>query len=218
MISKVFRERADHIWKSIIGHPFLEELRRGTLPKESFKFFIAQDFLFLQCMIKCLGIMEAKATDEDSRKLISDMKRSSESVEIEGLKRLGERLGGIDFSRVEYAPTCYAYTRHLLYTASLGSFVESVSAITPCYWSYMEIGEALKESPDPLYDDWIKTYISKEYQDLVSKIIEALDRAARGAPEEAIAASMKAFLISSEYEYMFWDMAYRKEKWVHPLD
>ncbi|MCX8181814.1 MAG: thiaminase II [Candidatus Methanomethyliaceae archaeon] len=217
MIYRVFRERADPIWRSILRHPFLGELKDGTLPKESFKFFIAQDFLFLQSMIKCLRIMEAKATDGDSKKLLSEMRHSSESVEIESLNRLAERLGGIDFKAVRYAPTCYAYTRHLLCTASLGSFVEAMAAIVPCYWSYMEIGEYLQGSSDSLYDEWIKTYISKEYKGLVSEILEALNRAGRSESEESINEAMKVFLISSEYEYMFWDMAHKRESWAHNL-
>ncbi|MDH5810898.1 MAG: thiaminase II [Candidatus Methanomethylicaceae archaeon] len=217
MISKVFRERADPIWRSILKHPFLEGLKTGTLPKESFKFFVAQDFLFLQCMIKCLKITETKATDNYSKRLISSMRSSSEGVEMESLSRLADRLGGINFKAVEYAPTCYAYTRHLLCTASLGSFVEAMAAITPCYWSYMEIGEHLQSSPDPIYDGWIKTYISKEYKDLVSEILGVLDRAGIGQSEESINAAMKAFLVSSEYEYMFWDMAHNREKWRHDL-
>lgn len=217
MISRIFRERADHIWRDILKHPFLRELKDGELPKDSFKFFIEQDFLFLKCMIKCLGVMETKAIDEESKSLIASMRLSSEGVEIESLNRLGERLGGIDFTAVEYTPTCYAYTRHLLYTALSGSFLEAMSAITPCYWSYMEIGEHLKGSSDPFYDEWVRTYTSKGYKDLVSKVICALDHSGIGAQEGMVGNAMKAFLISSEYEYMFWDMAHRKERWIHPI-
>ncbi|MGQ9759898.1 MAG: thiaminase II [Candidatus Methanomethylicaceae archaeon] len=218
MTSRYFRKMADHIWKSIFKHPFLQELREGTLPKNTFKFFISQDYLFLKDIITCLGIIASKAMDDSAKNLLLDMKRASETVEIDALVKLGDELGGINFTEVEYAPTCYAYTRHLFYTASLGSFLEAISSMAPCYWSYMEIGDKLGGSRDRFYDDWIKTYRSEEYRSLVSKILEVVDRAIEGSQQESIRQAMRTFMISSVYEYMFWDMAYKRESWIIGMD
>lgn len=214
MISRNFREKADPIWQGIFKHPFLQELREGTLPKSTFKFFISQDYLFLKDMITCLGIMVDKAVDGAAKDLLLYMKRASETIEINALIRLGDELGGINFMEVEYTPSCYAYTRHLLFIALSGSFLEAISSITPCYWSYMEIGDYLGYSKDRFYNDWIKTYRSEEYRSLVSKILGVVDRTAERAQREVIERAMKAFIISSKYEYMFWDMAYKKESWI----
>ncbi|MGQ9782332.1 MAG: thiaminase II [Nitrososphaeria archaeon] len=217
MVSEKFRKKACVIWDEILRHPFLRELKEGTLPKESFRFFVAQDYIFLKDMSKSLGYMASKAMDNDSKDFLLNMKQSSETIEVDGIIKLGSILGGIDFNKVWYAPTCYAYTRHLLYTASSKSFFESIAAVAPCYWSYMMIGDALEGSPDKIYDEWIKTYRSQEYKTLISKFIDIMNKAGERSPEKMNEA-MNAFLISSEYEYMFWEMAYKKEGWFHNFD
>ena len=33
------------VWRSILEHPFLRELRDSTLPMETFRFYVQQDWL-----------------------------------------------------------------------------------------------------------------------------------------------------------------------------
>jgi thiaminase/transcriptional activator TenA len=40
-----------------------------------------------------------------------------------------------------------------------------------------------------------------------------VDQAAREASPQELEAMREAFMISSRYEYMFWDMAYNMEEW-----
>lgn len=48
-------ERPDvrDVWKQFVHHPFVMAMGDGTLPLESFKGYIIQDYLYLVCRLPC---------------------------------------------------------------------------------------------------------------------------------------------------------------------
>ena len=65
----------------------------------------------------------------------------------------------------------------------------------------------------PLYARWIEMYASDEFADLAAWLRDFVDRTASSASEDNLRRMEEAFVLSSRYEYMFWDAAYLKEKW-----
>jgi thiaminase/transcriptional activator TenA len=68
-------------------------------------------------------------------------------------------------------------------------------------------------SPETLFQRWIRTYASEEFAGVVRGVIDATDATAAelsGAEREAM---RRCFVTTSRYEWMFWDMAYRREAW-----
>lgn len=45
--TKRIRASADSIWKASHAHPFVQELGRGTLDIEAFKYYMCQDYKYL---------------------------------------------------------------------------------------------------------------------------------------------------------------------------
>ena len=41
--SEELRIEAEPIWRKIFNHPFLKEIKDGTLPLETFRYYLAQD-------------------------------------------------------------------------------------------------------------------------------------------------------------------------------
>ncbi|MNC73195.1 Thiaminase-2 [compost metagenome] len=56
-------------------------------------------------------------------------------------------------------------------------------------------------------------YSSKEFCALTDWTIALLDRLAEGLPMRELARLEELFVVTSKFEYMFWDMAYRQEEW-----
>ena len=54
--------RADNrdIWEQIDGHPFLAELKDGTLSDRKLKFYFTQNVMYIEAAIQFLGIAAAK--------------------------------------------------------------------------------------------------------------------------------------------------------------
>ncbi|RLG78828.1 MAG: hypothetical protein DRO40_13455 [Thermoprotei archaeon] len=102
----------------------------------------------------------------------------------------------------------------MLATCALGTPLEGLVAVLPCFWSYLEIAEKLKDrlaaNEVSIYREWCMTYLSSEYKNLVRDLRELVDTLWDGRNYNKY---LVLFTRSSKYEYMFWDMAYREEKW-----
>lgn len=217
--SKELREVAAHIWEKIFAHPFLAEIERATLPLDKFKFYIKQDYTYLVDFARCLGIAAAKSEDIETMRTLASLLEAGTTIEIEMLEGLGERLGvpAMDLRTAEPAPSNVAYMRHFLYVAYSGSVGEIMASMLPCMWTYQEIGERIEGGPafdeHPFYREWRDTYRSREYVELVGWYKDLTDRYASEAGSREKGLMKKHFLLSSRYEFMFWDMAYKKETW-----
>ena len=96
-----------------------------------------------------------------------------------------------------------------------GHLGDTIAAILPCYWLYYEIGERLKECQpeEPIYNEWISAYGSDWFRTLVEEQITRLDTIAEKVTEADRKRMKQHFIISSQYEYSFWEMAYTLEKY-----
>jgi thiaminase (transcriptional activator TenA) len=205
------------IYAAILEHPFVRGLTDGSLPREAFRFYAVQDALYLRDFARALSIAAARSPQDDW--IIMFNEHAAGALKVE--RALHESffaewdLTPEAVAATPMAPTNKAYTSYLLATAYSAPFHEAVAALLPCYWIYWEVGKALERSgsADQLYARWIGTYASEEFGALVRLVIACLnDMAARhGASERA--AMARHFVTTSRYEWMFWDMGYRREAW-----
>ncbi len=63
------------------------------------------------------------------------------------------------------------------------------------------------------FGEWIQGYSSEEYGNLCIWLIDLLNEMAVGKSEKELERLEEIFLYSSRFEYLFWDMSYRKEMW-----
>jgi len=205
------------IYAAILRHPFLAGLTDGSLPRASFVFYAVQDALYLREFARSLALAAARAPEDDWIIMFSDHAANALRVERalhEGFfKELG--LSPADVAATPLAPTNLAYTSYLVAVAYGAPYHEALAALLPCYWIYGEVGKALERagSPDPLYARWIATYASEEFGAVVRAVLAATDAvAARLQPRER-AAMQRHVLTTTRYEWMFWDMGWRREAW-----
>jgi thiaminase/transcriptional activator TenA len=113
------------------------------------------------------------------------------------------------------SPTNLAYTSYLLAIAHGGPFHEAVAALLPCYWIYWEVGKTLERSGsrDPLYARWIGTYAAEEFGSVVREVLACVDALAADLREPERDRMTRHFVTTSRYEWMFWDMGWRREAW-----
>ena len=85
----------------------------------------------------------------------------------------------------------------------------------PCYWIYASVGEALlaESSPDPLYARWIAMYGGEEFRAVVEAAVRVMDRVAEELGPAERARVVEHHRTTSRYEWMFWDGAWRRERW-----
>ena len=210
-------ESIGDIYRAILAHPFITGLTDGTLPAESFAFYVVQDALYLQDYARALAAVGSRAPTSEAMQMFARHAADAVAAELELHATLLGELGisPQDVKRAEQAPTNRGYTAYLLATAHAGSYAEGVSAVLPCYWIYWEVGKELLRlgSPDPRYQRWISTYAAPEYGAVVAAVIAEVDRIAptvSGAERELMS---RHFRTTSRYEWMFWEAGLRQESW-----
>jgi thiaminase/transcriptional activator TenA len=114
------------------------------------------------------------------------------------------------------APVNYAYTNHIMATALREPFAYGLAAVLPCYWIYLEVGKELRKrgSKDPEYQKWIDSYSSEGYAQEVADVLAIMNAEAARLDPASRQAVRELFKTSARYEWMFWDMAWREEKWL----
>jgi thiaminase/transcriptional activator TenA len=205
------------IYKAILAHPFLAGMTDGSLPADAFTFYVVQDALYLRRYAQALAAVAAHAPEPAQTEMFARHAASIVAVEMSLHETLLADLD-IDPAAVEAAeeaPTTLAYNSYLLVGTQGGSYAEGVGTVLPCYWIYAEVGKHLlsRGSPNPRYQRWIGTYGGEEYDAEVRDVIAVTDKLGPGLSPAERQRVHRHFRTTSRYEWMFWDMGYRKEAW-----
>ncbi|HEV8672560.1 MAG TPA: thiaminase II [Methylomirabilota bacterium] len=212
------RALADPIWRAQHEHPFVRGLGDGSLDVERFEHWVRQDYRFLIEYCRLFGLAAARAPDLETLARFADLLQATARTEMD-LHRAYAREFGISAAELErepMAPTTRAYTDFLIRVAATGDVAELAAALLPCLWGFAEIGLALKARglpAEPRYAKWIEMYADPQFVALAEWCRELMDRLAAGVPEAQRRRIEEAFLTSSRYEYLFWEMAWRRETW-----
>jgi len=204
-------------YQAILDHPFVAGLTDGSLERASFQFYVLQDAHYLREYARALSVAAARAPAEAEIAMFADHAAGAIAVE----RSLHESfladfgLGERDVASTPMAPTNLAYTSYLISTAYGASFPELLGAVLPCYWIYWEVGKELlaSGSPDPLHARWIETYAGQEFAEVVRAVLALTDRIGPELSPAQRSGMADRFATTTRYEWMFWDMAYRRERW-----
>ncbi len=197
--------------------PFNTELAAGTLSRKRFQGYIIQDALYLGEYSRVLAMAAARGPDANT--LRSFAESALEAVAVEQI--LHERylsdfgIDPSDLARAEPSPDCLGYTSFLLATAYHEPWEVLVAALLPCFWLYWDVGNAITRvaAPDNPYRAWIDTYADEGFGAAVKAVIGVTNTAADAASPTVRARMMTAFVRCCQYEWLFWDGAYRQRGW-----
>jgi thiaminase/transcriptional activator TenA len=205
------------VYSAILAHPFLRELRSGSLDRDAFAFYMMQDVSYLNAFGRALTALAARAPRPEWRQLLEQHARESLAAELQ-LHESVFKDYGIPPERVrafEPAPEAFAYENFMLSAAHGQTFGEGIAALLPCYWIYLEVGKDLKRtgSRDRTYQRWIDNYSSADYEKSVQAVLAIADTVAASASPDERASMRTNFRRAAQYEWMFWDSAYHQRRW-----
>jgi len=206
------------VYAAILEHPFLTGLTDGTLTPDRFGYYVAQDAHYLRDYARALAVVGAKAPTHEAAGMFARHAAGTVDVELALHATLLPQLGldPAELDTVEISPTTTSYTSYLLATCYGGSFAEGLAAVLPCYWIYARVGEALlaKGSPDERYQRWIDTYGGEDFTAVVAEVLALADEVAPSFSEADLRRADRHFALTSRYEWIFWDAAWRMERWL----
>lgn len=206
-------------WTAYTGHAFVRGLAEGSLPEACFRWYLAQDYLFLIHFSRAYALAAFKS------ETLEDMRQATATLDalINGEMQLhvkycqGWGLTERDMAALPEAEQNLAYTRFVLERGLAGDLLDLLAALAPCVQGYGEIGRALiGDSATRLegnpYRDWIEMYGGTEYQEVAAASRVQLDRVARErlGPEPSASPRWPAlagtFRTATRLEVGFWDM------------
>jgi len=179
---------ATNLWRQnqalaarILAHPFVRGLGDGSLPKASFRRYVAQDAYFLEAFARAYAV--CLATSHEREDLYDFAGLIGGVIEELRLHAGYAALWKVELEGVVPNPATLAYTNFLATTAARGSIGETAAAMTPCMRLYAFLGQSLARGPvaDP-YAEWIRTYAAPEFETLAARLEAVLDRHARDLP------------------------------------
>ncbi len=213
------RQKTDGIWQKIFNHPFVQGIGDGTLAPEKYRYYMCQDYVYLIDYAKLFALACIKSPDLETMQKFAELLNETLTEEMESHRRNAARLGisNEELENSSASPTLMSYANYMLKVAQEGTIIELNAVLLPCMWVYCEIGKNFQNKTGinhEIYGEWIRTYSGKDFVDLTNWMIELMDKLVEGKTDRELKKIENFFITASKYEYMFWDMAYKEEKWL----
>ena len=210
-------EATKEIWDAYNEHPFVKGIQDGTLERDKFRFYIIQDYLYLEEYAKVFAIGVAKAKSIETAQLFAKY------IEVMNgeLDVHNGYMGIFQVSEEEIANTAQSldnlsYTSYMLRVAYEEGEAEILAAILSCAYSYEVIAKKIvTNNPNAVKDDfygkWIQGYASEEYAKGNIVLLDILKQLTQNYSEEQIQHLIDIFVACSRYELAFWEMSWEKK-------
>ncbi|UZJ53846.1 hypothetical protein CBS101457_003166 [Exobasidium rhododendri] len=191
------------IWRAFTHHDFLKQLVSHTLPRESFIYFLKQDYLFLKHYARVWASGASSYSIGNTFERIATFAGIASEMALEADNHVkicqpwGITRHDLDHNTVESAATL-AYTRFVMDVSRSGDALELLAATGPCLLGYGEAGlwmasERAKGSKDVTqptgtsseiagFEQWIDYYSGKEFQVVVRNGVESMEEYASTDP------------------------------------
>lgn len=207
------RAKTEYIFEAITTHDFVKELSNATLSKDTFGFYVNQDSLYLSEYKKALVGVGSKCHNFADTQFFYESATGIIEVEDELHKVFLDKK----YINPEPSPTCELYTSYLARIVENQSVEIGAAAVLPCFTIYKEVGDYILQTQQNKdsnpYQSWIETYASDAFAQAVKQAINIVNTYALTASPQNLAKMEEVFIKTSKLEWMFWDSAYKQEKW-----
>jgi thiaminase len=199
-------------WQAMLEHPFLRATADGTIPDQVFATWLVQDYLFVRGAIPFMGVLLAKAPPELYAPLADAIVVLNHELV---LFRQQAHAHAIDLDQHTLSPTCHAYLQFLLATAYTQPFTRGFTVLYGLERAYLDSWMWVKQHQQARsrWQAFINNWTSDAFRGYVDWLARTLDQQVRNIPTEEAAKLEELFQLTARYEYMFWEMAQREQRW-----
>jgi thiaminase/transcriptional activator TenA len=224
------RQEFDYIWKKIDVHPFLLEIEKGKLPMEKYKTYAIQNYIYFTEWFRSCAAAAAKAATIAETLMFKNWMNDTEpefTKYVDLIKQVGiteRQLLQATIDPKIPLPAARAYIDYTFKIYSTGSTGEMAACILPCAWTYaprdigglacpLRVAKGLADHYGVNREVALAygNYSSqKPHFELLISLKDAISNEVKRGKE--IAERIRdIFRRCSEYEYMWWDLAYRHD-------
>jgi len=206
---RMYSESRD-IWDKLKNNAFIHKMADGSLSEERYINYMLQDYAYLKAYLLVLdaGYRNAETASERDyiKSHITEINEEIERVHIPAMREL--RITDEEAESVVMCAEIKNYSDYMLSVTKNGKFIDCISAILACSWSYEYIcdelvsGGYVKESE---YASWFMAYSSKGYKASNYGLMEKVNEYADAESEEKCEELVQVFKKCSAYELDFWN-------------
>lgn len=168
--------------EACLRHPFVQGLADGSLPKERFAFYLAQDAFFLVAFARAYSVAAAKAPDWEGFGAFHEL-AGGVLAELELHEGYAAKWG-VKLHEISPSAATRRYTDFLLASAYQHGSGITAAAMTPCMRLYAFLGQELAKGgvSEHAYAGWIRTYSADAFEALAARLERLVDRYAEDIP------------------------------------
>ncbi|KAL2271931.1 hypothetical protein VTJ83DRAFT_1302 [Remersonia thermophila] len=200
------------VWDRYVNHPFVLAMGDGTLPLESFKGYLIQDYLYLIHFARANALASYKAGSmKDVAASASIVTHVFREMELHISYCSGFGISREEMEKTEENKACTAYTRYVLDIGNSQDWLGLQMSMAPCLLGYGAIAKKLHADPRSkregnTYWTWIENYVGADYVEAVKAGSELLERHAVRQSPSRIEDLVKIFIHATKMEIAFWEM------------
>jgi thiaminase/transcriptional activator TenA len=178
-----------------LRHPTVTAIQAGQLADAAARYWLEQDYLFLQAEVGVLTRLAWQAPRHHQRELLR-LAWDVVDQEIPGHHALSGPFGA-DLDHAELDLVTRSYTRWL--TDAAADYGTGLAALLSGLWGYSTLGQRLEVPAEPRFRRWVESYRSPEFPALAGRFAGMVDEAGPD-PDRALG----AFLTGMAHEIAFW--------------
>jgi hydroxymethylpyrimidine/phosphomethylpyrimidine kinase len=181
---------------------FVCGLGDGTLPREAFLWYLAQDALYLRDYSRMLAQASRLAPTAAEQAFWAAGAHGAIATELE-LHTSWIAEGAL--ANVQPSPTTTAYLNHLAAAGAAGDYPVLIAALLPCYWLYQDVGTRLHplSHDEHPYRSWLDTYANEAFAIATERAIEIVTTVAAATDHDTRQRMGRAFHASAVHEREF---------------
>lgn len=188
-------------WRGATRHPFLDAVREGTLPREAFDLWLAQDYLFVSDLLSSQARILARAPRRDQAVLAGGLVAAEGEM---GWFEEKARERGLDLGASRLKAT-ESY-RRLMSSMEAAPYPAAITGVWTIERAYLEAWRSAK--PPAAYAEFVEHWTAPEFAEYVSGLESAAGEALDAASETELEAAEQTFLSVARLEREFWEMAF----------
>ena len=167
------RQDVRDVWQAYTHHPFVKQIGNGTLPRDVFKHYMVQDYLYLTHFARAHALAAYKSKSMDtilaSAQIIVHIDHETK-LHLEYCKEFG--LSKVKIEKQKESLACVAYSRWVLDIGNSEDYLALQMSLASCLLGYGVAAQRLTSDPSTKregnpYWKWVENYVAEDYQEAV---------------------------------------------------
>lgn len=195
-------------WNKYLQHPWMVAIHDGSLRRDQFSFFLAQDMPYQRDFLNALTIAATKSDTPDAVLQMRGFIKAEALFEEQLLNELGIAW---TYDRWAAGPSREAYMNHLVRVAHEEAVPTICAALLPCAAGFTGAmaDPVPKEGLDPLFVRWLEFYERPEQREFSELLVDIFESGIAGSTGDQVEHARMIFTRSIQHQIAVLDAAWR---------